>query len=125
MNRLKEYIIFKGHLNREDIRDFYYACDILMHPIKSQGGWLTPFEALCARKPIIVSSQMTASDIIKRENIGIVTNNYAEAVIDIYRNPTKYNEMANRGKEWVKQNLSWDIFSEKMLDLFCELSGSK
>ena len=107
-----------GHLKREQIRTLYQTCNVLLHPIKSQGGWLSPFEALCAKLPIIVSPAMTASDIIERENLGIVTNDYASAVLDIYRNPERHNEMASRRAEWVRENLSWNSFSEKMVEVF-------
>jgi len=116
--RLENYVFFVGHVNREELRDYYYSCDVLLHPIKPQGGWLSPFEILCAKKPIVVSCEMTASEIIKRENIGIVTSNYEGAIMKIYRNPDKYNEIAEKGAKWVKENLSWDIFCEKMLNLF-------
>lgn len=117
-NNLEQNVVFTGHLNQESVRDLYHACNLLLHPIKSQGGWLAPFEALCAKKPIVVSNELTASDIIKREKLGIVTNDFSEAVLDIYHNPDKYNEVAERGGEWVKENLSWDKFSEKMVNLF-------
>lgn len=116
--RLEDYVIFVSHVNREKLKDYYYSCDVLLHPIKPQGGWLSPFEVLCAKKPIVVSSEMTASEIIKRENIGIVTSDYEGAIMKIYRNPDKYNEIAKKRAKWVKENLSWDIFCEKMLNLF-------
>jgi glycosyltransferase involved in cell wall biosynthesis len=115
---LEKNVIFTGHLDRELLRDVYHACDVLLHPVKSQGGWLAPFEALCAKRPIVVSTEMTASEIIKREKIGIVTNNFSETVLDIYKNPEKYNEMAERGNMWVRKNLSWEKFCEKMIRIF-------
>lgn len=119
-------VIFTGHLRREELRDLYHACHVLLHPVKSQGGWLSPFEALCARKPIVVSSEMTAADIIKNEKIGIVTDNFDEAIIDIYKNPDIYKGMAEKGEKWVRDNLSWDSFCEKMLGLFYKaMSGNK
>jgi len=118
--RLEDYVIFVSHVNREKLRDYYYSCDVLLHPIKPQGGWLSPFEVLCAKKPIVVSCEMTASEIIKRENIGIVTSDYEGAIMKIYRNPDKYNEIAKKGAKWVKENLSWDNFCGKMLNLFCK-----
>jgi glycosyltransferase involved in cell wall biosynthesis len=122
---LEKNIIFTGHLDREHIRDLYHACDVLLHPVKSQGGWLAPFEALCAKKPIVVSTEMTASEIIKRENIGIVTNNFSEIILDIYKNPEKYNEMAERGSMWVRKNLSWNKFCEKMIEIFYKAIGER
>ncbi|MBI3814824.1 MAG: glycosyltransferase family 4 protein [Nitrospinae bacterium] len=117
-NNLKDYVLLTGHLKREDIRDLFHASDVLLHPIKEQGGWLSPFEALCAGKPIIVSPEMTASNIIKRENIGIVTDDYAKAIEDIYINSNYYREMAKKGREWVKENLGWDRFGYEMLEIF-------
>ena len=115
---LEKTIIFTGHINREAIRELYYACNLLLHPIKPQGGWLSPFEALCAEMPIIVSSEMTASKIIKREKLGIVTDNFIDAVLDIYNNPNKYSQLAKKRKKWVKENLSWDKFCQKMIESF-------
>jgi glycosyltransferase involved in cell wall biosynthesis len=115
---LEEDVIFTGHVNREQVRDLYHACDVLLHPIKSQGGWLSPFEALCAERPVVVSPQMTASDIIRRERIGVVTEDYTSAIVDISRNVAKHHAMAKKGKEWVKDNLSWDRFCQQMVAVF-------
>ncbi|MBW2044759.1 MAG: glycosyltransferase family 4 protein [Deltaproteobacteria bacterium] len=120
--KLGDRVLITGHLSRESIRDLYHACCLLLHPIEPQGGWLSPFEALCARKPIVVSPGMTASGIIKREKIGVVTKDYAGAILDIYNNPDTYRQVAMRGQEWVRDNLNWDRFCEKMLNLFFRVS---
>lgn len=117
---LVQNVVVTGHLSRKDIRDVYHACDVLLHPIKPQGGWLAPFEALCAKKPIVVSEEMTASNIIKREKIGTVTDDFAETIWDIYINPQKYKEAAERGQKWVRENLGWEKFCEKMVNVFCK-----
>jgi len=124
-NHLIGDVVITGHLGRQAIRQLYWAADLLLHPIKSQGGWLVPFEALCAGKPIIVSPNMSASDIINVENIGIVTDNYAEAVLKIYQEQQKYNLIAEKGKAWVRDNLSWDKFCQKMTDLFYQVVVSR
>lgn len=124
-HQLKEHVEITGHLKREQIRTLYQTCNVLLHPIKSQGGWLSPFEALCAKLPIIVSREMTASDIVEREDLGVVTDDYASAVLDIYRNPERHNEMASRRAEWVRENLSWDNFSEKMVEVFYKAAEEK
>lgn len=115
---LNKQVIFLSHLPREEVRDLYHVCHVLLHPVKQQGGWLAPFEALCASKPIIVSSSMTAATIIERQKIGIVTNDFAKAIWDVYNNPTLYYDMARRGKRWVADNLSWDTFGQRMVKVF-------
>jgi len=116
--KLDKHVMFTGHLSRKIIRDLYKTCNIALFPIKSQGGWLSPFEALCTGTPIIVSNFLTSSYIIKRNRIGIVTNNFTEAVLKVYNNKKRYRAMANKGKNFVKNNLSWDKFSEGLIELF-------
>jgi len=114
---IEDRVVFTGNLAREEVRDLYHTCDVLLHPIGPQGGWLTPFEALCARTPLVISRGFTGSYLIGKENIGVVTDNYAEVIWDIYQNREKYAEVAERGQSWVKQNLSWDKFGGKMVEL--------
>jgi len=117
---LEQHVIFTGHISREIIRDLYASCQVCIFPVRPQGGWLSPFEALCLAKPIIVSREMTASKIIEENGIGVVTDNFASAVEDVYLRRERYSEMVLKGREWVKNNLGWDRFCERMLQVFEE-----
>ena len=117
-HQLERNVEITGHLNRDRIRTLFQTCHVLLHPIKSQGGWLAPFEAICAKLPVVVSPEMTAADIVKRENLGIVTVDYANALFDVYQNFEKHRKLAVRRAEWVRDNLSWDNFSERMMHVF-------
>lgn len=117
---LKDKVIFTGHITRNDVRGLYQTADVLLHPIKSQGGWLAPFEALCSGKIVIVSRDMTAADLIAKDNIGIVTDDFTGAILDVYKDNSKYLRQAQAGKQWVKENLNWDRFCEKMVGVFEE-----
>ena len=117
-HKLTHYVTFLSNINRNKLRDLYAACDVLIHPIKSQGGWLAPFECMCARKPVIVSPEFTASNIIQEESIGIVTNEYENAVKFVY---DKSNYDTEKGKMYVKENLTWEKFGEKIVGVFEEV----
>ncbi|OFV67073.1 MAG: glycosyl transferase family 1 [Candidatus Syntrophoarchaeum butanivorans] len=118
---LDSCVVFTGQLSQDEIRDLYHASDVALFPIKSQGGWLSPFEALSAGLPIVVSTSMTASSIIEREALGIVTDDFTQAVLEIYTEQERYQEMAKAGGEWVYENLSWNRFCEKMVKIFEEV----
>jgi glycosyltransferase involved in cell wall biosynthesis len=122
---LREKVIFTGHLPRKIIRHLYAACDVLLHPVGPQGGWLSPFEAMCAGAPVIVSNTMTASYIISENRLGIVTDDLAKAILEVYEHLDRYKKMAARSREWVRQNLSWEKFCEKNLKIFEELLGAQ
>ena len=121
LNKLQEYVTFIKHIDDPiELKKLYLSHDLLLHPIQSQGGWLTPFEALCTELPIIVSKEFTSSDIIKQNDIGIVSdsNNYVKDILNIYNNRKDAYAMAQRGKQWVNNNLSWDKYGERILNVF-------
>ncbi len=122
---LADYVEFRGHVNRSELKTLYYQADVMLHPIKSQGGWLSPFEMLCAEKPIVVSSDLTAAYIIREQKIGIVTDNYPESIYRVYESYSSHLDMARRGKEYVRNNLSWDAFSGKFLEQFTGVCKSR
>lgn len=117
-NGLKDHVVFLDFQAREIVRELHHIADIVIHPVNEQGGWLTPFEALCASTPIIVSKRMTAANIISKEEIGVVTDDLVGAIHKIYNRPKEYKKMALRGKQYVANNLSWDAFGKRMLSVF-------
>jgi len=104
---------------RKEVRDFYNQHDILLHPVKGQGGWLVPFEAICAGLPIIVSPEFTGADVVIDNNLGMVTDNYVEGIKQVYsyQEAIKADIEYNSG-EWVRENLSWGKFGAGMLKVF-------
>ncbi len=122
---LKDSVFFLGPLARKDIVELYHVSDLALFPVKTQGGWLAPFEALCAGTPVIVSETMGASDLIKTHDLGIVTNDYAEAVMEIYQNRKSYAEKARISREWVEKNLTWENFAKENLRIFTEVCRDK
>lgn len=117
--RLEERVEFKGQVTREELRDIYYSSDVLLHPIKGQGGFLTPFEAMVTGLPVVVSPDMPSSDLIKENKLGFVTRNYADGIKLVYEYRKRFPQ--NIQKYWVKENLTWDRFCNKMLEIFEEV----
>ncbi len=117
-NKLEKHILFTDNLNRGDLRDLYKACDVGLFPVGRQGGWLAPFELLCAGNPIVVSEDLGAASIIKKFNLGIATKNYDYALFEIYNNKSKYGKIARESSLFVKKNLGWNIFTDKMIKAY-------
>ncbi len=116
--KLEKQILFTGNLKREELRDIYMAADVGLFPIGGQGGVLAPFEVLCAGTPIIISEDMETSELVKRQDIGISTSEYDKALVEVYNNKEKYLEQAKKASLFVKNNLSWGAFSDRMIKLF-------
>jgi 1,2-diacylglycerol 3-alpha-glucosyltransferase len=118
---LEDRVLMTGHVNKNEVRNLYNIADVVVQPVKFQGGWLAPFEAMCAGKPVIISEFVSSSDIIKKNDLGIVTGDFKEAVFQVYSNMDKYAKKAKRSSDWVKNNLRWQDYSEKMLEVCKEL----
>ena len=111
--------MFAGNLEtREELRDLYKAADVGLFPIGKQGGWLAPFEILCAGTPIVVCSDMGIESVIRKNKLGIATKEYHKAILDIYNNQQEYNKQAAKAALFVKENLSWEIFTDRMIYAF-------
>lgn len=117
-NNLEKYVLLTGNLSREDLRDLYRACNVGLFPVGQQGGWLAPFELLCSGNPIVVSKEMGAASLINRFDLGIATNDYTAALLEVYHKQEVYMDKAEKAALFVKKNLGWGIFAEKMIKAF-------
>jgi glycosyltransferase involved in cell wall biosynthesis len=117
---LKDHVLLTGNVSREDTRDLYHLADLVVFPFKEQGGWLSFFEALCVKKPVLVGSNMLARKVVEQEKMGTVVTDFAKGILNVYQCPDKYKRLENKGFKWVKENVSWQKFGAKMLDTYRE-----
>lgn len=123
-NNLKDRVIFTGQLAKVKIAGLYRSADLCVFPVKEQGGWLAPFEALFCKTPVIVSSSMGAADLIKKLDFGIVSDNLNADVVETAKNYDKYKKKAVIASIWVKSNLNWGRFSKDILNI-CRETADK
>ena len=117
--KLEKFVKFIGMFNRrEELVDLYKASNVGLFPIKKMGGVLAPFEVLCAGVPIIVSEDLETASVVKKDDLGIVTKEYDKAILEIYNNQKKYKEKAQKATTFIKKNLSWERFAERMINAY-------
>ena len=68
---------------------------------------------------------METASLFKKENLGIVTKDYANAILEIYKNKEKYKRETKNAGVYIKKNLSWRAFSENMIEAFRMAWGDK
>jgi len=117
-NKLGENVLFTGNLNRNDLGDLYRACDVGLFPVGRQGGWLAPFELLCSGNPIIVSEEMGAASIVEKFNLGTITKNYSEALLEVHNKKAEHKKKAKAASNFLKKNLGWNVFGDKLIKAF-------
>ncbi|MDO8528361.1 MAG: sugar phosphate nucleotidyltransferase [Nanoarchaeota archaeon] len=124
-NNLEKNVLFTGNLSREELRDLYKASDVGLFPVGKQGGWLAPFEMLCSGNPVIVSEEMGAASLIKNFNLGVVTKDYASSLLEVHKNKKDYVKQAKEASLFIKKNLSWKIFTDKMIKAYKDALGKE
>jgi len=111
---------FTGHISREELQTLYHRVHVAVFTGRGQGSWLGPFEALSAGVPIVVSSNLSCSDLIRENDLGVVTDECVDltnALRDIYQNYHRYQQQALKGREFVLRSLTWDKFGAKFLEV--------
>jgi len=119
-NKLQDRVTIEGFADRGYLRRFYKSIDVLIHPMKDQGGWLVPLEAICAGVPVIVSNEAVFSSYFKEHELAIVTSDYEAAILDVYSNREKYRDFTAKAKEYIAKKLTWDIYGSKVEALLKE-----
>ena len=132
---IRNKVHFLGQQTHEEVRQLYHFHDILLHPVKGQGGWLVPFEAMCAGIPVITTPEFSGASIIKANALGQVTDDFVGTIRMVMESQEavsmsdnmKYLEKINSEgtKQWVKENLTWEKFGEGMVEIFKEAISDK
>ena len=123
-----DHVRFLGRVTDSELRDLYRACDVNLFPALNQSWGLTPFEALCAQRISVVSSDCGAAEVLASEGIGLVCQPTKEAfaknVLAVHESPREYEEMAERGRDYVAQELGRHLYAERVLGLMEDQSAS-
>ncbi|MAG78965.1 hypothetical protein CMI40_01165 [Candidatus Pacearchaeota archaeon] len=113
--KLEKYVQFIGMIDKkEKLQDLYKAANVGLFPVGKQGGWIAPFEMVSSGIPTVMSSDMGSSTVAKKHNLCIVTKEYDKAILEIYNNYSKYKKQTNKAALYIRDNLSWRQYTERM-----------
>ncbi|MBS7638847.1 glycosyltransferase family 4 protein, partial [Candidatus Bathyarchaeota archaeon] len=121
---LNEDVTFTGPITEEELRALYHACDLNLYPVEEQTWGLVPFEALAAGKLSIVSEDSGAGQLMKKYGICYPINPSVEAIVkgilEIYRDPDRFREAIERGRAYIRENLTWKRYAEGIAEAYEE-----
>ncbi len=108
-------IIFKGEIPRDQMPEYFSACDVFVLTSLYEGYPRVLIEASASRKPIVTTDFTSAEDIVRDGKTGfIVRIRDAKAVADrinrLLYNPGLSVEMGNNGFRHIQE-----IFDEKKI----------
>lgn len=124
--RLENTVLLTGNLSQDEIAELYRRADAVIFPVKAQGGWLSPFEAISGQALVIVSAEFTAAEIVRKNRLGIVSDDFLRDLEKILINTPNYNFAfdtisAGDRSRWVRDNLKWSSFAENFSTYYREV----
>lgn len=115
-------VIMAGYQTPLEVSDWYAAGDLQLAPAYiSEGCYVTPLEGLCVKQVSIAAKGSGVDEILEKEKIGIVAaptvEEFSKQVVWATKHRKEVQEMGRRGQKWVKNNLTWDKYLEKFLQV--------
>jgi len=121
----KDQILFIPQVAYEDMPSYLSLCDVGVIPLPPENEWcwesspLKTLEYLAMGKPIIATNIPFHKRILDKGNCGVLIKNsepesIATAIIQLYENKEKLEEMGKTGREIVEKYYTWE---KKALDL--------
>ena len=112
----------------KDIKDFYNSCDVICLPSIDEGWGMVTLEALAQGKPIIVTTNVGASSLIKNGFNGFVIEPYDSAAIEknisrLFKDPQLLDAMQKNAINSYENFMnSADSYENKISNFFKNLS---
>jgi glycosyltransferase involved in cell wall biosynthesis len=129
--KLDSNIIMAGEVSDGELHLHYGACDAFIFPSDGRQTWgLAVFEAMAAKKPVIVSSACGAAEVLKDERDAFFISpgdisGIAGVIGRIIEDRDLRERIAREGYKFVKENLSWAKYVRGMEDIFEGKEDSK
>ena len=119
---IENKVLFLHDCSDTELSQVYDACDVFVFP--SQITWgLAVIEAMSASKPVLVSNKSGSSEVIKNGQNGFVIEepypkNMALHIENLIANSELRNTVGKNAYQYVKENLSWELYGRNMVSVF-------
>jgi glycosyltransferase involved in cell wall biosynthesis len=122
-HQLAEFVRYLGKPDRSTLVELYNAADILVSPSLFEGFGMTLIEAMACGTPAIASNVSSMPEVVGDAGILVDPNSpqaIADAVFHLYKDPTFYSELANKGLTRVN-SFTWQNTAEQMALIYEQL----
>jgi len=133
---LESCVILVGRVPLEDVPQYVCAGDVCVAPfaecVSTAGGFspLKVYEYMACAKAVVASDFSCFSSVLSEGPCGLVTEPgnataLSQALIRLLENPAEAEQMGRRGRELVEKRFTWDIATDKIVDIMTQLIRAK
>ena len=130
-NKIGEYIIFTGWLERKEVFNLLSQSDIYLSTSFKEGGSWAIFEAIMMEIPIVCLKK-GGQDIILDDDNGLKINvvnpqqvieDLSDRLLMLANDKELRNKIALKAKKSLKESYTWDKLGKKMVELYGEITN--
>ena len=119
---VEDKVVFLQDCSDEELANIYAACDVFVFPAEITWG-LAVIEAMANAKPVVVSKKAGVSEILRHAENGFIFDepnpqNMASLIENLIVNPGLGRRIGINAYEYVKDNLTWEVYAQKMEVIF-------
>jgi glycosyltransferase involved in cell wall biosynthesis len=120
---LEQAVTFRGHINGQAKLDAFMRADVCVLPSFTENFGVVVGEALAHAVPVI-ASHGTPWEGLEIRRCGLWIDNSPEGLADAIRRIRQLDlkEMGMRGRDWIRNEFSWDAIAATMLRIYSDLS---
>jgi polysaccharide biosynthesis protein PslH len=112
-----------------DVRGYLQRAKVFVVPLRIGGGTRLKILEAMSMQNAVVSTSIGAEGIAHTDgrNIALADTpeTFAEKVISLLDNPERANQIGQAGRQLVLQNYDWNLFGQKLRELYTELTHGK
>jgi glycosyltransferase involved in cell wall biosynthesis len=110
---------FLGKVSDEELVRLYGDSDVFIFPNSPQTWGLAVFEAMACGTPVIVSRGAGASEVLTDGLNGLMVDpcrpeQIASCVRKLATSPSLWENLSEKGKKFVEENIRWDLYASRM-----------
>lgn len=122
--KLASNFVFFGDVNEKLLPALYNCADVFVLPSIQEGQGIALLEAQATAKPVVAFNVGGVGEAVLDKETGLLTkpdsNELAIAIKRLLASKSLRDKMGSNGRKFVKNNFSWDICAQKMLQVYQE-----
>jgi glycosyltransferase involved in cell wall biosynthesis len=123
----EDQIKFYGHISRAALLKLYTSSSALALPsfTRLEAFGLVLLEAMACETPVIASRIPGVLDVVGKGGVLVTPRDpscLANAILEIFENPTSARSMGRKGRRRVEQKYDWKIIAQQILNLYANVT---
>jgi PEP-CTERM/exosortase A-associated glycosyltransferase len=124
----RDKAILTGKVKHSEVEDYYRLCDLMVLPRRDTRETrlvtpLKPMEIMAMEKALLVSDIGGHREIVQDERNGLFfkaedVNDLTAKIRLLLTNQTLHQDLASRGRKWVKENCDWAVLVNRYIEVY-------